>query len=257
MTEADVRSAGRRATCDRSACSSAPTARSPSSGAPTRCWASRPRVAVTEPADHPPADRPVPGAVPAGGRRRGRARLRRGGGLGLLRARPRRVGVRRFRAAAPAAARLRRVGALRRVPRVRARRRGPLQRRAARRHGRGAVPGLAGVLHRRHRQLPAGPGRPDPHRPGRPLLQRDRRRPHLRVVVGDGMGSPAAAGRHPGPADGAAAAAPAALRRLPPAGRPRRVSPTSTSGSGRPCSGSCRTAGRHRRTGCSPRGRAR
>ncbi len=55
---------------------------------------------------------------------------------------------------------------------------------------------------------------------GWPVLQRDRRGPHVRVVVGDGMGGPAAAGRHPGAADGAADAAAAAFRRLPRAGRP-------------------------------------
>ena len=68
------------------------------------------------------------------------------------------------------------VGALRRLPRVRARRGRPLQRRRARRHGRRALPGVAGVLHRRHRQLPARAGGPDPHRPRRSLLQRHRRR---------------------------------------------------------------------------------
>ena len=57
----------------------------------------------------------------------------------------------------------------------------------------------------------------------RPVLQRDRRGPHLRVVVGDWLGGLAAAGRHPGPADDAAAAAAPALRRLPRAGRPGGV----------------------------------
>ena len=50
-------------------------------------------------------------------------------------------------------------GALRRLPRVRARRRGALRRRRARGDGRRALPGVAGVLHRRHRQLPARPRR--------------------------------------------------------------------------------------------------
>ena len=44
------------------------------------------------------------------------------------------------------------------------------------RDGRRALPRLAGVLHRRHRLLPARPRRPGAHRPRRPVLQRDRRR---------------------------------------------------------------------------------
>ena len=54
----------------------------------------------------------------------------------------------------------------------------------ARRHGGRALPGLAGVLHRRHRLLPARPRRTAAHRPRWPLLQRDRRRRHRRRLVG-------------------------------------------------------------------------
>ena len=52
------------------------------------------------------------------------------------------------------------------------------------RDGRRALPRLAGVLHRRHRLLPARPRRPGAHRPRRPLLQRDRRGRHRRRLVG-------------------------------------------------------------------------
>ena len=65
------------------------------------------------------------------------------------------------------------VGRLRGVPRVRARGRLPLRRRPARRDRRRHLPGLALVLHQRHRLLPAQPGRPSPHRPRRPVLQPD------------------------------------------------------------------------------------
>ena len=63
--------------------------------------------------------------------------------------------------------------ALRRVPRVRARDRVPLWRRAPRRDRRRHLPGLAVVLHQRHRLLPAQPRRPAAHRPRRPVLQPD------------------------------------------------------------------------------------
>ena len=59
------------------------------------------------------------------------------------------------------------------VPRVRARGRLPLRRRAARRDRRGHLPGLARVLHQRHRLLPAQPRRAAAHRPRRPVLQPD------------------------------------------------------------------------------------
>ena len=107
----------------------------------------------------PSARRTPPGrccaAVPVA-RRRGRGGQRRGRGL---------VAVRRPRAgrgapAGPArpggpAGRDRPVPGLRRVPRVRARGRLPVRRRAARRDRRRHLPGLARVLHQRHRLLPA------------------------------------------------------------------------------------------------------
>ena len=79
----------------------------------------------------------------------------------LLRARawPRRR-TRRFDKPGAAAARLRRHRPLRRLPRVRPRRRRPPRRLHPGRDGRGALPRLAGVLHRRHRLLPARPRRP-------------------------------------------------------------------------------------------------
>ncbi len=174
------------------------------------------------PGRHPTDHRPVPPAVPAGPGHAHPGRVPGRGGVGVLRPRARRLGLRRVPASAPAAARVRGHDPLRWLPRVRPRRRGPLQRRPARCHGRGPLPRVAGVLHRRHRQLPTGPGGPDPHRPRRPLLQRDRRGGDVRLVVGHRVGGPAAAGRHPGDADGQTAAAAAALRRIPPARRPGR-----------------------------------
>ena len=76
--------------------------------------------------------------------------------VGLLRAGPGSGGVRRLPAAAAAAAGVRGDRALRRLPRVRARGGRPLQRRRPRRDGGRRLPGVAGVLHRRDRQLPAG-----------------------------------------------------------------------------------------------------
>ena len=90
------------------------------------------------------------------------------------------------------------------------------------RDGRRALPRLAGVLHRRHRLLPARPRRPAAHRPRRPLLQRDRRRRHRRRLVGHPLRRDPAAGRHPDPADAAPAPAVRPLRRLPRARRPDR-----------------------------------
>ena len=59
-----------------------------------------------------------------------------------------------------------------RVPRDRPRERVPLRRRPPRRDGRRPLPGLARVLLRRHRRLPAQPRGPPAHRPRRRLLQR-------------------------------------------------------------------------------------
>ena len=61
---------------------------------------------------------------------------------------------------------------LRHVPRVRARGRLPLWRRAARQDRHRHLHGLARVLHQRHRLLPAVPRRAAAHRPRRPVLQR-------------------------------------------------------------------------------------
>ena len=85
-----------------------------------------------------------------------------------------------------------------------------------------ALPGLARVLLRRDRGLPARPHRPAAHRPRRRLLQRDlRARGRRRLLRHRAGGVPARGVRaaHGGPA---AAAAAAALRRLLRAQRPHR-----------------------------------
>ena len=145
-------------------------------------------------------------AVPVA-RRRGRGRQRRGRGLLAVR-RPR---AGRRAAAGPArpggpAHRARPVRGLRRVPRVRARGRLPLRRRAARRDRRRHLPGLAVVLHQRHRLLPAQPRRAAAHRPRRPVLQPDLHAGpgrHLRGHLGPG---PAPGHRRHAPGDAGAAA---------------------------------------------------
>ena len=110
--------------------------------------------------------------------------------------------------------RVRPVGGLRGVPRVRARDRLPLRRRAARRDRRRHLPGLALVLHQRHRLLPARPRRPHPHRPRRPVLQPHLHPGHGRTLRGDlGRGPPPRHRRH-APGDAAAAAPVRPLRRL-------------------------------------------
>ena len=99
-------------------------------------------------------------AVPVA-RRRGRGQQH--AGRGLLAVRRPRAGHRGpagpARPGGPAGGD-RPVGGFRPVPRVRARDRLPLRRRAARRDRRRHLPGLARVLHQRHRLLPAVPRRP-------------------------------------------------------------------------------------------------
>ncbi len=167
-------------------------------------------------------DRPVPVPLPASaGQHRG-PRLPGDHLVGLLRPGPRPGGVRRLPAAAAAAARVRGDGALRGLPRVRARGGRALQRSQPRSDRGRHLPGVAGVLHRRDRQLPAGTAGTPSHRPGRPVLQRHRGGAHLRLVVHHAVGRTAAPGGDPGHADGASADAVAALRRLPRARRPDR-----------------------------------
>ena len=111
---------------------------------------------------------------------------------------------------------------IRRFPRVRARGRLPLWRRAARRDRRRHLPGLALVLHQRHRLLPAQPRRPAADRPRRPVLQPDLHTGlgrHLRGHLGR---DPAPGHRHHAPGDGGAAAPVRPLRRLLHPQRPRR-----------------------------------
>ena len=122
----------------------------------------------------------------------------------------------------PAAPRGRGDRAVGRVPRVRPRRGSASRRRAAGSDGRRDLPGLAGVLHRRHRQLPARPSGSGPHRPGRAVLQRHRRGRDRRRLAGDLVGRPAAGGRHADPADAAPAPPAGPLRRLPRARRHHR-----------------------------------
>ena len=153
-------------------------------------------------------------AVPVA-RRRGRGRQRRGRGL---------VAVRRPRAgrrgpAGPAqpggpARRARPVPGLRRVPRVRARGRLPVRRRAARRDRGRHLPGLAVVLHQRHRLLPAVPRRAAAHRPRRPVLQRGLHAGPGRPLRGHLGSGPAPGHRLHAPGDAGAAAPVRPLRRL-------------------------------------------
>ena len=109
-----------------------------------------------------------------------------------------------------------------RLPRVRPRRRRALRRVHARRHGLRHLPLLAGLLHRRHRQLPARPRRARAHRPRRAVLQRARGAAVLRRLVADRLARRPADRGHAGAADDPAAHADAALRRLPRARRRHR-----------------------------------
>ena len=100
------------------------------------------------------------------------------------------------------------------VPRVRARGRLPLRRRAARQDRGRHLHGLARVLHQRHRLLPAVPGRAAAHRPRRPVLQR-----HLHAGPGGHLRGhlvrdPAPGHRRHAPGDAGAADAVRPLRRL-------------------------------------------
>ena len=105
------------------------------------------------------------------------------------------------------AGRARPVRALRRVPRVRSRNRLPLQRRAARCDRCRHLPGLALVLHQRHRLLPARPGWQAAHRPRRRVLQRGLHPGPGRPLRGH-LGPDPAAGHRDHPAGDAAAADP-------------------------------------------------
>ena len=111
---------------------------------------------------------------------------------------------------------------IRRFPRVRARGRLPLRRRAARRDRRRHLPGLALVLHQRHRFLPAQPRRPAADRPRRPVLQPDLHTGPGRHLRGHLGRDPAPGHRHHAPGDAGATAPVRALRRLLHPQRPRR-----------------------------------
>ena len=75
------------------------------------------------------------------------------------------------------------------IPRVRPRGCRAARRGHAGRDGRRLLPVLAGVLHRRHRQLPPRPRRPAAHRPRRPVLQRARRAARVRRRGGSPAGT--------------------------------------------------------------------
>src|ERR1700733_10938775 len=127
---------------------------------------------------HPAANRAVHVPVPAVADVARPGRFRRGV---LVRPVPQGRGG-RYRAGLPqprvARTGIRARGRLGRIPRARTRLRVSLRRGNAGGHGHGPIPGLAGLLHRRHRLLPAAPPRPAAGGPRRALLQRGRRGGH-------------------------------------------------------------------------------
>ena len=176
--------------------------------------------------------------------------------VGALRQGARLCHPRGLRTARAAARGPRHHGPLGGLPRVRPCGGGPPRWRDAGRDGSRALPRVAGVLHRRHRLLPARSRRTAAHRPRRALLQRDR-----------GRGRPSASG-----------GSPATTRSS--CWSPRRSSrccasccrssgstattcwptspacPTSSRASDRSCAASCRDGPRTRTPGRSSRGRA-
>ena len=155
------------------------------------------QVRRLRPGRHQADHRPVRAALRAGRRGGPRGRVPRGRAAGCCCTR---AGVGHppgVRPARPAAGRLRADGRVGRVPRVRARRGRPLRRVDARRHGHRSLPRVAGVLHRRHRQLPARSRGTGAHRPRWPLLQRHRRRGDVRRLVGHRAGTPSCSSSRP------------------------------------------------------------
>ena len=207
----------------------------------TRCWRCV-QVRRHRPGAHPPAHRAVRPAVQPGRRRPGGAGVPGRVLVGVLGARgwPRRRTRRSTSPAcccswsrSPCCRRGSTSSATRPPPAAAAPRPGVM--------GAGHLPGLAGVLHRRHRLLPARSRRPGPHRPRRAVLQRDRRGRDRRRLVGHRVRRAAAGRGHPDPADGAAADAAGPLRRLPRARRrhrrPRPVPPDQADPARRCCPG--------------------
>ena len=174
------------------------------------------------PGAHPADHRSVRPAVQPAAGARGGGGLRAGGQVGAVRPGPRLRRAPSLRRARPAARGVRDHPCIGRVSRVRARRRGPVRRCHAGRDGRRAVPDLARLLHRRHRQLPARAGRPVAHRPGWPVFQRPARGRCVRVVVADRLGRAAADRRRPADPDDSPVAAADPVRRLSRVGRPDR-----------------------------------
>ena len=215
------------------------------------------RWVVSDPAVTRRITDPVRLAVPAGGRGRGPRGVRAGLQVGALRPRPGSRGPPGLRPSRPAAGGVRDHACCRPASTSSDTPPRPATAAPARCDGRRAVPGLAGVLHRRHRQLPARPGRPDPHRPRRPVLQRAAVGGDVRGVGADRLGCGAAGDRHPADPDGAAVAAAAALRRLPPAGRHHRRAGPVPPDQAHPARACCPGAGAVPSRGCSGRGRGR
>ena len=182
-------------------------------------------------------------------------RRRRPGGPGRRRRRPRRR--RRLLAGPDPGARhsdhgpahLRPARRVSRGARAGPRGRLPLRGRRARRDRRRRLHRLPGLLHRRHRLLPAGPRRPGAHRSRRPLLQRADRR-GVRAPVRRHGQRPVAADRAGAAAADAAAAHPGRpVRRLLHPVRPgRRTRPVrqGRTGAALPPAGAASRSARHR-----------
>ena len=103
---------------------------------------------------------------------------------------------------------------LRPIPRVRARGGLPLRRRAVGQDRRRDLPGLAVVLHQRHRLVPAQPRRPAAHRPRRPVLRPDLHPGPGGSLRGHLVRDPAPRHRHYTLGDAGATAPVRSLRRL-------------------------------------------
>ena len=112
------------------------------------------------------------------------------------------------------------------VPRIRARGGLPLRRRAVGPDRRRHLPGVAVVLHQRHRLVPAQPRRPAAHRPRRPVLQPDLHPGPGGSLRGHLVRDPAPRHRHYPPGDARATAAVRSLRRLLHSQSTSSVSPT-------------------------------
>ena len=143
------------------------------------------------------------------------------------------------------------------LPRDRPRRGLPLRRRATGRHRRGPLPGVAGVLLRRHRRVPARPTRAAAHRPRRGLLQRHRRPAGRRRVLRDRPGSAAAPGGRCSTSDRPAADSRCSASTATTCSATSPASRTSSRGSGRSSAAWSRSRGPTRGSASSSPGFAR